>query len=403
MKILQLCKKFPYPFKDGESIAVTTLSRSLAQLGCEMSMLAMNTSKHYFDVKETPRQLNYYRNIQTASVDNRIRPLDAFLNLFSKESYHISRFVSNDFRKKLVRLLKENEYEVIQLETLYLAPYIPVIRQYSNAIIAMRAHNVEHEIWERIASHTVFWPKRWYLNHLTAKLKTYEAAQLQRYDLLIPISSRDLTTFHAMRYRSKAQVTPIGLDPAAYQPDFSSYQKPLSISFIGSLDWMPNQEGLQWFLNNIWPTLKSSFPSLELHVAGRNTPEWLYRLRQKNIVVHGEVEDAHSFINQHSMMVVPLLSGSGMRAKILEGMALGKVVLSTTLGLEGIPARKGKEVFVADDSRAFLETLHHCHRQGRQLEQVGQRARDFVIDRYDSLSIAQQLLDVYESLTVGAM
>jgi glycosyltransferase involved in cell wall biosynthesis len=402
MKILQLCKKFPYPFKDGESIAVTTLSRALAQLGCELSMLAMNTSKHYFDVKKTPPQLNYYREIQTVGIDNRIRIRDAFLNLFSKESYHISRFISGDFRKKLIRLLKENEYEVIQLETLYLAPYIPVIRQYSGAIVSMRAHNVEHEIWERISSNTTFFPKRWYLNHLTTKLKAYEVAQLKLYDILVPISSRDLSTFQSMRYRSKAQVTPIGLDSRGYQPDYSSYRRPLSISFIGSLDWMPNQEGLKWFLDGVWPVLRRQFPALQLHVAGRNTPEWLYRLRQKNIVVHGEVPDARSFINQHSLMVVPLLSGSGMRAKILESMALGKVVLSTTLGLEGIPARDGKEVFVADHPKAFAEIIRHCYQNRKILEHMGRKARHFVVEKYDSMSIAQQLLDVYESLAVRA-
>lgn len=400
MKILQVCKKFPYPVKDGESIAVTALSRALNELACQVSLLAMNTHKHFFSDKGRPEALSHYREIFKVPIDNRVKPTEAFLNLFSRDSYHITRFISPAFRRQLAEVLKKNTFDLIQLETPYLSPYIPTIRKYSDALIAMRAHNVEHEIWRRIAENTSSFPKRWYLKHLAEKLYRYEVEQLKQYDILVAITQRDLDYFRRLGYGKAAVVAPIGICSEAYRPDFDSYRRPLSLSFIGSLDWMPNLEGLEWFLSEAWEPLHRKHPGLEFHIAGRNTPDsWNHKLAGKNIFIHGEVPDAAEFINSHPLMAVPLLSGSGMRAKILEGMALGRVVLTTSMGLEGIAASPGKEVLLADTPGQFLKQIEFCLRKGRQMEHMGRQARRLAVEQYDSLAIARRLLDAYQALT----
>ncbi|MDZ4680667.1 MAG: glycosyltransferase family 4 protein [Saprospiraceae bacterium] len=403
MRILQVCKKFPFPLKDGEAIAVNSLSKALSSLGCEVTLLAMNTRKHYFNLHQLPNKFNHYADIHTVEIDNRIKPRDAFLNLFSKESYHISRFVSSAFQEQLVRLLRKGNFDMVQLETLYLAPYIPIIRQHSDAMIAMRAHNVESEIWSRIAENSTWGPKKWYLNHLTQKLRDYEIAQLSHYDMLVAISARDLDTFQTCAPVQASTVAPVGIDTEDYIPNYGSFAKPLTMAFIGSLDWMPNQEGLKWFLNQVWPKLQKRFPKLVFHIAGRNTPDWIMRLNLRNVTVHGEVQDASEFINQHSVMVVPLLSGSGMRVKILEGMALGKVAITTRLGLEGIDARHKSEVILADTAEDFIKGIEFCYQKGAKLEKMGRRAQEFVLQHYDSVAIAKKLLKVYAAMSVEAV
>ena len=195
MRLLQLCKKFPYPLKDGESIAVMNLSRALHDQGCEVSLLAMNTSKHFCDVSSVNGSFKHFKAAYYTELDNTLNAKDAFLNLFSKESYHISRFICPDFTKQLITMLKENTYDIIQLETLYMAPYVPIIRKFSKAMVAMRAHNVEHEIWSRVAQNTSPFIKKMYLKYLTNKLRKYEIKQLNNYDLMIAISQKDLDTF----------------------------------------------------------------------------------------------------------------------------------------------------------------------------------------------------------------
>jgi glycosyltransferase involved in cell wall biosynthesis len=397
MRILQLCKKYPYPPKDGESVAIANLAASLSEEGATLDLLAMNTVRHRVKVDPATFDLSFYQKVEIVPVDNRIKPVAAFLNFFSSESYHVQRFVSSAFAKKLIRLLQEEDYDIVQLETLYLAPYIPFIRKYSRAKICLRSHNVEHEIWERIVKNTSNSLKKWYLNYLTKKLKDFEISQFQEYDMIASISARDLRTFTDLGFAGTGIVIPVGFDPKAYQPKYNVGGQALSIGFIGSLDWMPNVEGLQWFLENAWPGVHTAFPDLELHIAGRNTPEWLLRLRTPKVVVHGEVESARDFICSHPISLVPLLSGSGIRVKILEAMALGKVVLTTTLGLEGVKARTNYEVLIANEPADFLEQLRYCQIAPDRVAQIGQHARELVINHYDRRNIARQLLSFYES------
>jgi len=398
MKILQLCKKFPYPLKDGESIAITYLSKALHELGCEVTLLSMNTTKHFYDIASLPEAYNHYTAIHTVLVDNRIRWQDALFNLFSSKSYHVSRFISKDFQNQLLYLLQSENFDIIQLETLYLAPYIPIIKKYSHAPIVMRAHNIEHEIWERVAENTKFLPLKWYLKHITNKLKKYEVARLKDYDLLVAITKRDLNLYHKLGFRKAAIVTPVGLEVQNYIPDHTTFYQMPSISFIGSLDWIPNQEGLNWFLQEVWTKLYPKYPNLILHIAGRNTPQHILALKIPQVVIHGEVEDAKNFINQHTIMIVPLLSGSGIRVKILEGLALGKVVLTTSIGLEGIHAINGKEIMIADNAIAFANCIENCLEQPHKLKQIGQQARKLIESEFDNIHIARKLLKTYKKM-----
>jgi len=400
MKILQLCKKFPYPLKDGESIAVTYLSKAFHDFGCEVTLLAMNTTKHYTKIEELPTEFNHYKEIHVTEIDNRVKPLEAFANLFSSKSYHISRFESKEFNNKLIELLQNNHFDVVQLETLYLTPYIDTIKEHSKAIVAMRSHNVEFEIWERISANTKFLPKKWYLSHLTKKLKNFELTHLNDYDYLVAVTDRDLKRFKKLGYKNGAMASPIGLQIDRYTENPSSLNGK-DISFIGSMDWLPNIEGLEWFLNNVWPIFSAQNPEVKFHIAGRNTPNWVSNLNLSNVVVHGEVPDAVEFIQKYPITVVPLFSGSGMRVKILEGLALGRVVVSTTVGKEGIEANHGEQIFVADTAEEFVAVLNECMKDLPLMQTVADNAVALIKDRYDHKDNARQLLEKYKSLLLS--
>ncbi len=398
MDILLLTKKFPYPLKDGESQAIHGLSKSLAEVGCSVSLLAMNTTKHYFAGEELPEAMRYYEEVRTVTVDNEIRVFDALSSLVRRRSYHISRFDQPEYHAALAEWLREKSFDVVQLETLYLAPYIHTIRRNSEAQVVMRSHNVEHEIWERCSANMSFAPKRWYVRHLTDQLRAYERSRLNQYDLLLPITGRDEGHFRKLGYRGASHVLPIGLDTVCGEPKYASYGQPLSLHFIGSLDWLPNLEGLQWFLSHVWPSIHHRFPEVKFHVAGRNMPPAIKELRLRNVIIHGEVESSCDFVSAHSVSIVPLLSGGGMRAKILEAMALGRVVLSTSIGLEGIDARHRRELFVADTPEQFVEALAECLRQGRRLERIGRAAAARFHEKYDRLALASRLVARYRRL-----
>src|SRR5688572_18272269 len=253
MKVLFLCKKFPYPLKDGESIAVSNLCKELKLQGCDITLLCMNTSKHYVDPRKLPSDYNCFSKIHTVDLDNSVTPWRAMASLVSGDSFHVTRFNSDAFRSKLIEILSQETFDIIQLETLYLAPYVGTIRTYSKARIVMRAHNVEHEIWERITQNTSSRLRKWYLGYLTRKLKKYEIEQFPAYDYLVALTERDLKQFKDKGYKNGASAAPIGFDPKKYPFSISSFGENMSLCFIGSLDWTPNLEGLNWFLQNCWP------------------------------------------------------------------------------------------------------------------------------------------------------
>ena len=399
MKILQLCKKFPYPLKDGESIAVTYLSKAFSDLGCEVTLLSMNTSKHFVDLEQHHGELDHYKEILTVPLDNRVRWHKALVNLFSKESYHVSRFVSKEFEEKLIEILSKNKFDIVQLETMYLTPYMETIRRHSNAIIALRAHNIEFEIWERITSNTNFLLKKAYLKYLTGKLKKYELSNLNEYDYLVAISDRDLFKFKSLGYKNGAISTPVGIDIAEYNnknSELSPSRK--SMCFIGALDWIPNREGLEWFLQDVWPKVLSIHPDAQLHVAGRNTPEDILTLNKPGLIVHGEIPDSSSFILSHDTLIVPLFSGSGMRVKIIEGMALGRCIISTSLGMEGINVAHNHEIMVADTVSEFVSCINSVFENRDKARRIGKNAQKYVSKNYDYLKVAKELLTKYRSV-----
>lgn len=400
MRILQLCKKFPYPLKDGESIAVTYLAKAMNALGCEVTLLAMNTTKHPVQVPKVRHELSHYKSVYYTRLDNEVKALHAFLNLFSSDSYNISRFDNNAFRGKLRQVLKKQKFDIIQLESLYLTPYIDIIRQYSKAKIVLRAHNVEHEIWERMAENEEVAIRRWYLDYSARKLKKYEIDQLETIDMLVPISSVDHHKFLSLGFKGHSYPMPIGLEMSDFPFQRVEEDSVLSLSFIGSLDWMPNLEALNWFLDQVWPMVNATFPRLKLFVAGRNCPDWIRNLQVENLEVVGEVESSTRFLSEHPISVVPILSGSGMRAKILEAMALGRVVVTSTVGLEGIPARDKEHVLIADTPEAFLRSFTFCHRHKRHLPSISDKARGLTEEYFDHIEIARQLITAYEGTMV---
>lgn len=393
MRILQLTKKFPYPLKDGESIAIYYLSSALARLDCSITLLSMNTARHYFDLKSLPVSFDHYKNIETVEIDNRIKVAGAFINLFSRNSYHVTRFISQAYTAKLKAMLQADSYDIILLETLYLTPYVPVIRKYSAAKIVMRSHNLEYEIWERMLNNMKFSLKKLYIQYLVRKLKRYELKNLNVYDFLITVSKRDLSNFVKLGFNNQGYVVPIGIDIKHYPLTPFPESGKLKVSFIGSLDWMPNMEGLTWFIEKVWLPFREPLKDVELHIAGRNTPDNLYKMKGRNLFIHGEVDNAIEFLSSCQMTIVPLFSGSGMRVKILESMALGRVVISTTLGLEGISAQHGQHVLLAETAKEFMNQILFCKNHPEEMLKISAKARKLIREKYDNTSNARHFVE----------
>lgn len=398
MKILQLHNKVPYPPIDGGAIGVWNFTLEFARQGHDVTLLAMNTKKHYCDIKSIPDEIRKMIKIMAVRVDAPITRTGAFKNLlFSRLPYNAQRFVSDDYKNKLIEVLKNNTFDVILLEGLYMSPYLPVIRKYSKAMVTLKAHNVEHEIWQRVATNEPNYLRKKYLKLLARRIKSMEEGTINKNDALITFTGRDASFFNSAGNTLPFYVAPAGIDTSKLVPDRSNITFP-SLFFLGALDWAPNQEGLMWFINKVWKKLSDKIPGVYLEVAGRNAPQWLIRNleSEERIKFYGEVPDAYAFMNQRAVMIVPLLSGSGMRIKIIEGMALGKSVVTTSIGTEGINTTHNQDIMIADTAESFMKAAERLLQDKRLCETIGLNAGRFIKNSYDISRISKNLIEFFE-------
>jgi len=389
--------KVPWPPKDGGAIACMNMTKGFSMLGHEVTVLCMNTSKHHVRIKDMPAQIRNRAEFRLVEVPASINWIEAALNLlFSKLPYNAQRFISDDFSMELIKLLTEKQFDIIQLEGLYLCPYIPVIRKYSEALIAYRAHNIEYEIWERTAKLSEGL-RSMYIKNLSNRIRRFEVSYLNAYDILVPITDRDGLILDKLGNNKPRHTSQTGIDFASLVPTAKKLEFP-SLFHIGALDWAPNQEGLIWFFNNCWPKLHQENPQLKFYLAGRNAPEWFERLvKVQGVEYLGEINDAYDFINSKAVMVVPLFSGSGMRIKIIEGMALGKPIVTTDIGTEGIPTENGNNILIANDANEFTAAITRLINDRELADQIGKNAIGFIQERFDNLSQAGALIDFYRN------
>ncbi|MBO7083809.1 MAG: glycosyltransferase [Bacteroidales bacterium] len=396
MKILLLCNKSPYPAFEGGPMAMNSIVTGLLNAGHQVKIMAVNSKKFNVTLEDIPEEYRQKTGIELIDVDLRIKPFQAFKNLFTNKSYHVERFISKNFNNRLIEVLKEDIYDVVQLETLFMTPYIETIRKYTKARIVLRAHNVEHLIWERIAKGTRFFLKRAYINHLARTLKNYELSAISKVDGIAAITRKDAAFFR--KYSATITIDiPYGVYPDEFQPNYTIEGKP-TFYHIGSMNWMPNEEGIQWFIDNCMDAVVAKVPDFVFHLAGRHMPDWLMNLKNEHVEVVGEVPDAKEFVANHNVAIVPLLSGSGIRIKIIESMALGKTVITTMVGAEGILYSEDTNIIIAENKAKMAEAIRRINENPAIAEEIGRAARKLVEEIYDNRKITERLLSFYDQI-----
>lgn len=394
MRILQILNRVPWPLKDGGSIGYYNFIKGYHDAGCEVTVAALNTSKHY--VETLPDDLTGIAAWHTVEIDNRIKPVRALLNLFGSSSYNIERFISRKFERMLGNLLQKQTFDVIIIESLFMAPYIDVIRNNSNALLVLRQHNVEHLIWQTLADTAHHPLKKWYLNLLAKRLLKFEQQQLNKVDLITTVTEDDATVFREMGCIKPIKPFPLGIMIARGNKPHAAPEIP-SVFHIGSMEWLPNQEAVRWFIEEVWQVASSQYPSLSFYVAGRGMPESFKKLEGGNLHMIGEVDDAAEFMQQKQIMIVPLFSGSGIRVKILEAMAQGKAIISTTLGAQGIAYEKGKHLLIADNSQEFIKAIDLLVMNPQLAGALGDNARQLIDQQYDNTKVIAGVLSFYNT------
>lgn len=384
----------PYPPHDGGAIAMFDVLNGLTKSGNEVTVFTINTPKH-----NQPKSVldGKCKSVVSVNVDTKIKPLKAFLNLFKKTPYNFERFINNKVSEELIKLLQSEQFDIIQVEGAQVAYYIEIIKKHTKTPVILRAHNVESKIWERLSKQESNPFKKWYLGYLANGIDWYEKKYLNQFDKIIAITERDKQVFESKGIKKNVSVVPAGVDFDRLEGKTVN-TKTQTLFVLGDLNWKPNEEGLKWFINTLWDKVLKACPDIELHIAGKNTPKWLEKGDFKNVKLHGFVESAEEFMKTYDLMLVPLLSGSGMRLKIIEGMALKKNILTTSLGAEGIEYADNKNIYIRDKQEDWLKLISAYYRGKIDSKEVGENAYQFAKEIHDNKIITANFVEQYKQL-----
>lgn len=375
---------------------MNSLIMGLVDAGHQVKVLAVNSEKYNVDPASIPADYVKATGLELVHLDLRVKWLPALISMIRRRSYHVERFISESFRERLIRILRQQPFDVVQLETVFMAPYIHDIRKHCKGAIVLRAHNVEHLIWERMAGQTSNLFKRLYLRDLAFTLKKFEKTVIRQVDGIAAITRNDAAFFRAITHKPVIDL-PFGVFPDAISQK-SADAAGNKFFHIGAMNWMPNEEGMRWFLEDIWPELHRLHPQFTLTLAGRYMPGWLVTGYRPGVVVVGEVDDARSFVEAHDVAIVPLRSGSGIRIKIIEAMAAGKAVVATKIGAEGILYTHGENIYIANKLHDFIDFANLLANHPEKVAKIAAGGLQLVRQQYDNRVLVSRLLVFYNEI-----
>lgn len=395
MKVLHLTNKPIFPLVDGGCIAMNEMLKNLLRLGFEVKNLSIETAKHPFDMEHFPASLTQIISPEAVFVDTRIKAKNAFLSLFGNTSYNISRFYNAAFETKIIETLQTTSFHIVILESAYLLPYLSAIRANFAGKIILRAHNVEYRIWEQLADSAIGIAKKLFLRKLARDLKKFEIETLKKVDGIACISAEDLNHFKSLGISTPMSSIPVSMTFDTDNP--LSFQKN-KFCFLGSMNWKPNMEAVEILLTKIFPKILEKLPHSELHLAGSFMPDKLMHLKQKNVFIHGKVTDVQLFLSQHGILLVPLKSGSGIRIKILEALALAVPVVSSKIGFEGIPIENQVHGMVANTTKDFVEAAVLLASDDEFSRQIGHQGQTLALETFNIHNTSKKLLAFIQSI-----
>jgi glycosyltransferase involved in cell wall biosynthesis len=362
------------PPKEGGPIAMFHLAHALLSEGHSVDVLAIETPKYPVVHDEVKKHVSNSYTYSSVFVNTNIQFHSAIISFIRNAPYHIERFDNTSMHQTLISILQKKKYDIVLFETLYMTPYLSTVKKYSDAKCILRSHNIEHQIWKRLRDNEQNIFKKMYLTQLTYALKKYELTHLHKFDAIACISKGEVAYYTSFVKQKKIEVVPFGIEiQSKHHSDNTK-----DFYHIGSMDWRPNIEGVEWFINQVIPQLDTTKSNFKTYLAGRNMPVWLSSMKHPLLDIVGEVDDIATFLHDKAVLVVPLFSGSGIRIKIIEAMSLGKIVISTSIGAEGIAYQHGKNILIADTAETFAETMIQVSQDIDRYRKIGAEAKKII-------------------------
>ncbi len=317
-------------------------------------------------------------------------------NLVSPLPYFMKKYKSARMRSEIERLVAGDRFDVLVCD--FLQPSVNVPPRLAVPAVLFQ-HNVEAMIWKRHYEVQTNPVKKTYLYGQWRKSHAYERAACRRFDHVVAVSQEDRETMERAYGLKSVSDVPTGVDTEFFRPRGTEARAPHNLVFTGSMDWLPNEDAIQFFTKEIMPLVRERVPDATLTVVGRNPYQSLVELgrRDSSVVVTGRVEDVRPYMERAAAYIVPIRIGGGTRLKIYEAMAMEKPIISTTVGAEGLPLADGRELLLADTAQTFAEAVVRVLTDEARARELGARAAEAVRARFSWDKVSEAFADACQA------
>lgn len=312
-------------------------------------------------------------------------------HLLDPAPYAVGKYRASAYRRALEALFETAQFDRVVCD--FLVPAVNVRQQFPCPSILF-THNVEAEIWRRHAETTSGTLRKALYRQQWSRMRRFEGRTLGRFDRILAVSEADRDTFARLYPQTTAPVSiiPTGVDTVYFQPPENAAATRPHVVFVGSMDWLPNEDAVVYFCRQILPEIVREIPDVTFSIVGRSPSATVSRLADDpRVTVTGRVDDVRPALHEAAVAVVPLRIGGGTRLKIFEAMAAGTPVVSTTVGAEGLPAVPGRHLLVADEPGTFAGAVVTLLRSPEARRQMAEAARAFVVDQFDWQAVSGHL------------
>jgi sugar transferase (PEP-CTERM/EpsH1 system associated) len=398
MKILWVKSDFLYPPDTGGKIRSYNILKQLGEMH-EVSYLCLTVEDP--SRRDVQHLKSFCQNVECLKFgpDEKFSSrfyLSLMKNLFSPHPYVISKYRDTRITDKIQEFIQAGDVDIILCDFLEMAINCLDISAVRKVLFQ---HNVETEIWRRHFKVSRNPLKKAYLYIDYRKYFNYERMACGKFDDVFVVSESDGRLLEKNLDIMHTTLIPTGVDIEYFRPGSES-EDSNTVVFVGSMDWLPNQDAVEYFVDSIYPLIKSRKPKTRFYVVGRRPPEKIKNLEKADpsIKVTGTVDDVRPYVDKARVYIVPIRIGGGTRIKIYEAMAQKKAVVSTTVGAEGLPLTDGKHIIIKDQPDQFAEAVCSLMENAEMAGQLGENARKFVTGEVSWEKIARKFSDALEGI-----
>tara|TARA_B110000285_G_scaffold210811_1_gene252979 strand:+ start:672 stop:1853 length:1182 start_codon:yes stop_codon:yes gene_type:complete len=392
VKILLISNKPIYPKTDGGCVAMDNFLKSLLSSNFEVNHIAIGTEKHPFEKENYPLKLRNKISVSGQNISTNVNIFSALKSLFKKGSYNINRFYSTDVSEKIKLEVKDNEFDVIIFESLFSTIYLNEIKEIFTGKIIARIHNIEADIWKNYWKNEVSFLRKLFLRKLQNDLKKYEIETLKKVDGIIAISNDDKKSILELKIKTTVITVPVAITDLQNQNNYMN----TSVFHLGAMDWQPNKEAVERLVT-IHTEANVKQNSFKLIIAGKNAETFKTSSSSDLIENIGFIEDLDTFTKDAGILVSPIISGSGVRIKILEMMAKGIPVITSETGAKGINYKDYECLMIASDNNDFIEKIKLVRESLELRKKLGQNAIDYIQKYHNIEEITKSLREFIQN------